>query len=136
MRCYSYEAAGGSEAAVMSELGQELNKQFVDYFKSHTAKEAIQMIIDLKLGAAVINNCEDVMSDPHWQKRGDWVRYEDQTLEKEVTAFGFVPKLSDTPGQVWRGAPRLGQDTEAVLEKLLDYTPEEIGALKGNGIID
>lgn len=133
---YSYEAAGGSEAAVMSELGQELNKQFVDYFKSHTAKEAIQMIIDLKLGAAVINNCEDVMSDPHWQKRGDWVRYEDQTLEKEVTAFGFVPKLSDTPGQVWRGAPRLGQDTEEVLEKLLDYTPEEIGALKGNGIID
>ena len=94
------------------------------------------MIIDLKLGAAVINNYEDVVSDPHWQKRGDWVRYEDQTLEKEVTAFGFAPKLSDTPGQVWRGAPRLGQDTEAVLEKLLDYTPEEISALKGNGIID
>ena len=133
---YSYEAAGGSEEAVMSDLGQELNKMFVDYFKSHTAKEAIKMIIDLKLGAAVINNCEDVMSDPHWQERGDWVKYEDQTLEKEVTAFGFAPKLSETPGQVWRGAPRLGQDTDAVLTKLLEYTSEEIETLKGRGIID
>ena len=34
------------------------------------------------------------------------------------------------------GAPYLGQDTEAVLTKLLDYTPEDIAALKGKGIID
>ena len=34
------------------------------------------------------------------------------------------------------GAPRLGQDTDAVLTKLLEYTPAEIEVLKGRGIID
>ena len=133
---YSYEAAGGSQEAVESELGQELDQIFIEFFKTHTAKDAINIIIENGLGAAIIKNCEDVMSDPHWQRRGDWIKYEDQTLEEEITAFGFAPKLSDTPGQVWRGAPRLGQDTEAVMEKLLDYTQEEIEALKGKGVID
>ena len=71
-----------------------------------------------------------------WKDRGDWVTYEDQTLGKEVTAFGFAPKMSETPGKVWRGAPRLGQDTEAVMKKLLGYSQEEIDAFKGRGIID
>ena len=70
------------------------------------------------------------------KERGDWVKYEDQTLQKEVTAFGFAPKLSETPGKVWRGAPRLGQDTEEVMKKILGYTQEEIDALKGKGVID
>ena len=71
-----------------------------------------------------------------WIKRNDWVTYEDQTLGKEITAYGFTPKLSETPGEVWRGAPRLGQDTEAIMTQLLDYTPEEVAALKGKGVID
>lgn len=133
---YTYEAAGGSKEALESGLGRELDKKFEEFFMSHTAKEAADLLMEQRVGVAVIADCEDVMSEPHWQKRGDWVKYEDQTLGREITAFGFVPKLSETPGRVWRGAPYLGQDTEAVLTKLLDYTPEDIAALKGKGIID
>ena len=133
---YSYEAAGGSEEALESDLGKELDKKFEEYFLSHTAQEAIDILIDNNLGAAVVKDCKDVMEDEHWQSRNDWVTYEDQTLEKEITAFGFAPKLSETPGEVWRGAPRLGQDTYDIMTKLLDYTPEEVEALKGKGVID
>ena len=133
---YTYEASGGSQEALESELGQELGRKFEEFFMSHTAKEAADLLKEQRLGVAIIANCEDVMTEPHWQERGDWVKYEDQTLGKEITAFGFTPKLSDTPGKVWRGAPYLGQDTEAVLTKLLDYTPDEISALKGKGVID
>ena len=133
---YSYEAAGGSEEALQSDLGKELDQKFADYFMEHDSKEAIDILIDNRIGAAVIKNCEDVMNEEHWKDRGDWVTYEDQTLGKEVTAFGFAPKMSETPGKVWRGAPRLGQDTEAVMKKLLGYSQEEIDAFKGRGIID
>ena len=78
----------------------------------------------------------DVYEQTHWRERGDWIKYTDQTLDKEIEAFGFVPKFSETPGQVWRGAPALGQDTELVLRQLLDYSEEEIAALKGKGVID
>lgn len=133
---YSYEAAGGSKEALESDLGKELDKKFEEYFLSHTAQEAIEILIDNNLGASVIKDCKDVMEDEHWKERNDWVTYEDQTLEKEITAFGFAPKLSETPGEVWRGAPRLGQDTYDIMTKLLDYTPEEVEALKGKGVID
>lgn len=133
---YSYEAAGGSQEALESDLGKELDKKFEEYFLSHTAQEAIEILIDNNLGAAIVKDCKDVMEDEHWKSRNDWVTYEDQTLEKEITAFGFAPKMSETPGEVWRGAPRLGQDTYDIMTKLLDYTPEEVEALKGKGVID
>ena len=133
---YSYEAAGGSKAALESNLGRELDQKFSDYFMSHTAQEAIDILIDNRMGAAVIKDCNDVMSEEHWKERGDWVTYEDQTLGEDITAFGFAPKMSETPGEVWRGAPKLGQDTEMIMKQLLDYTDEEYEALKGRGIID
>ncbi|EFV00949.1 CoA-transferase family III protein [Pseudoramibacter alactolyticus ATCC 23263] len=133
---YSYEAAGGSAEALQSLEGKELDQMFADYFISHTADEAIEVLLENKLGAAVIKDCQDVMGEKHWQERGDWVTYHDQTLDKDIVAFGFAPKLSETPGKVWRGAPRLGQDMEAIMTRLLDYTPEEIEAMRGKGIID
>lgn len=133
---YSYEAAGGTPEAVASDLGKELDQKFDEFFKVHTADEAIDILMKNKIAASIVNNCEDVYKNEHWRKRGDWVKYVDQTLDKEVEAFGFVPKLSETPGKVWRGAPSLGQDTEKILMQLLDYTEDEVEDLLGQGIID
>jgi len=40
-----------------------------------------------------------------------------------------VPKLSLTPGRIWRGAPAVGEDTTDVLAKLLGFSEAEIGKL-------
>jgi formyl-CoA transferase len=47
---------------------------------------------------------------------------------------GIVPKLSRTPGGQHRNAPRLGQDTDAVLREV-GLTEEQIAALKSRGIV-
>lgn len=133
---FSYEKAGGTAEAVASPLGQELDAEFQKFFMEHTADDALDICINNKIGAAVVRDAGDVYEQPHWQKRNDWITYTDQTLEKDITAFGFVPKLSDTPGEVWRGAPSLGQDTAEILKKLLDYSESEVAELKGKGIID
>ena len=49
---YSYEAAGGSAEALQSDLGKELDQMFADYFMSHTAQEAIDILIDNRIGAS------------------------------------------------------------------------------------
>ncbi|MDT4881651.1 hypothetical protein FQZ97_1175270 [compost metagenome] len=61
----------------------------------------------------------------------DW-----QTLDdgEPLTVPGIVPKLSRTPGGHRRNAPRLGQDTEAVLREL-GLTDEQIAALRERGVI-
>jgi formyl-CoA transferase len=47
---------------------------------------------------------------------------------------GIVPKLSRTPGGQHRQAPRLGQDSEAVMREL-GLTEEQIAGLKSRGVI-
>jgi formyl-CoA transferase len=47
---------------------------------------------------------------------------------------GVVPKLSGTPGAIRTTAPRLGEDTDAVLQRL-GYTAEQIAALRTENVI-
>jgi crotonobetainyl-CoA:carnitine CoA-transferase CaiB-like acyl-CoA transferase len=51
-----------------------------------------------------------------------------------VRMTGFPVKLSATPAQLRRPAPRLGEHTDAVLREL-GYAPEQIATLRGAGII-
>ena len=58
-----------------------------------------------------------------------------ETLGSSLRAFGVFPKLSGTPGRVWRGAPRLGQDTDEILRVVLGRGEEEIRRLHAEGTV-
>ena len=62
--------------------------------------EIKELLKNFKVGCARVNTAEDVVTDLHWIDRGDFVEYEDQTLNKTIKAFGIVPKMSETPGEV------------------------------------
>jgi formyl-CoA transferase len=71
--------------------------------------------------AGRIYTAKDIAEDPHYRARG--------MLERVTTADGLavevpgiVPKLSLTPGAITRRAPKLGEDTEAVLQELSSRT--------------
>ena len=51
-----------------------------------------------------------------------------------VRMLGFPMKLSDTPCQVRRPAPSLGQHSDEILTEL-DYSSEERSALRQQGVI-
>ena len=52
----------------------------------------------------------------------------------EIDVPGIVPKLSLTPGTVRSPAPRLGEDTDAVLREA-GLTTEQITLLRAKGAI-
>jgi formyl-CoA transferase len=67
--------------------------------------------------AGRIYTAKDIAEDPHYRARG--------MIQRVTTADGFaldvpgiVPTLSLTPGAITRRAPRLGEDTDAVLRAL------------------
>ncbi|AET68586.1 putative acyl-CoA transferase/carnitine dehydratase [Desulfosporosinus orientis DSM 765] len=132
---FPYRKAALGIEAVNSELGQKLHDRFSEYFVTHTAQEASDLLNSNRIGAAVLKTCEEVYNDLHWQQRNNWVKYTDLTTGKEVEAFGLHPKMSETPGHVWRGAPDLGQDTDVVLNRLLGYSEIEIAAFKEKGVV-
>lgn len=132
---YTHEACGNSIEAVNSELGLELNQLAIDWIAARDAEEALQYLLSKKVPSGIVRTSADLAASEHYQKRGNFIEYKDETLGKNVKAFGFAPKMSETPGQVWRGAPTLGQDTDTILHTLLGYNENEIASFREKGVI-
>ena len=82
--------------------------------------------------AGMVSDGTTLVTDPHLRSRGSVVEHE-HPRQGRLTLPGIVMKLSDTPGEIRRHAPLLGQDTHAVLNGLLGLTEEEIRGLEAAG---
>ena len=81
-----------------------------------------------------INSIDETLSDPqviHRQMRT-------QALHSslgEINLLGSPLKLSETPGEVRRAPPVLGEDTDHVLREVLGYEDIAISALEADGVV-
>lgn len=99
----------------------------------HSVDEVLEALKAAAVPAGKIYTVADIASDPHYQERG--MLQEIRTDRGDTLLVpGIVPKLSATPGSHRRQAPRLGQDSEAILREI-GVTDEQIGALKARGVI-
>ena len=104
---------------------------------SWTAIRSVQQVQDA-LGAArvpagKVYTARDIAEDPHYHARNMLLQ---QTTRDghTVTVPGVVPKLSATPGSVRSSAPRLGDDTDAVLAEA-GLSHEQIALLRAKGVV-
>lgn len=118
-----------------SQKGVELNQKVVDWCANHNAQEIEKIMEEARVPCATVNTAKSCFENEHFKARNDWITYHDQTLDEDVTAFGIAPKMSVTPGKVWRGAPSMGQDTENILKTILHYDDAKIASLKEKGLI-
>ena len=86
------------------------------------------------LPCAPINAVPDVFEHPQAQARDLALETEHPTAG-QVRFTGFPYKLSQTPADVRRPPPLLGQHTEEVLTGLLDYTAADVAGLREQGAI-
>ena len=77
---------------------------------------------------------KELAEDPHLQERNYFARLPHPEVGIRQHA-GLPWVFSDTPCQVQRPAPCLGQDTEEVMQRVLGYTPEAIAALQARGVL-
>lgn len=132
---FNYEDCSSGIEAVASPKGRELNRKVIEWCASLTAAEIERKMEEARVPCATLNTAKSAFENEHFKSRNDWITYEDQTVETEITAFGIAPKMSETPGKVWRGAPKLGQDTENILKTLLGYDDAKISSLQEKGLI-
>ena len=132
---FNYQDCSSGIEAVASAKGRELDATIITWCAAHTAQEIEDAMAAKKVPCSRVNSTKDCVEHPHFASRGNWVTYRDQTTDSEVKAFGVVPKMSETPGHIWRGAPTLGQDTETILKTVLHYGDDKIDVLRKKGYI-
>jgi len=132
---YTWKECSSSIEAVSSEKGQELDRITREWVGQRTAKEVEEHMARFRVACTIVVSAKDADESEHWHARGNFVEYEDQTLGRNVKALGIIPKFSKTPGQIWRGAPALGQDTDRVLTTILGYSVASVAQMREKGLI-
>ena len=132
---YSYEACSKDVAAVNSEKGRELDRRLRDYCAARTALAVETALNDAQIGCARVFNMRDQYEDQHYNAREMTVPVLDRQSGVPIRVYGVVPKMSLTPGRIWRGAPAIGEDTTDILQKLLNLDTSVINKLYEDGAV-
>ena len=127
-----------TEPTLANNVGRAANAERIDaaisaYTEQHPLDFVLEAMNKAGVPAGKSYDAADIAHDPHYQAR-DMIL--DATLPdgSVVQVPGIVPKLSQTPGQITRPAPELGQHTAEVLEEL-GIGAEQQADWKERGII-
>ena len=112
---------------------EEIDAAIGAWTAQHSVGQVLTALEQAQVPSGRIYTVADIAADPHYAARGmlGEVRLDDGST---LSVPGFVPKLSRTPGGHRRNAPKLGQDTDAVLREM-GLNGQQISELRERGIV-
>ena len=125
----SFEACSKDAAAVNSLPGRAFDIRLREYCASRPAIDVETELNKAKVACSRVFGVRDQYSDPHYAKREMTVPVLDRESGVPIRVFGVVPKMSMTPGRIWRGAGAIGEDTTDILSGLLGRSEADIASL-------
>ena len=123
-------ASNGNRVINRVALVEELNKAFAQ----KNVDDWLADLVKAGLPCGRINSIPEVFDHPQAQARGMTVEAEHLSAGT-VRLPGFPYKFSQTPAGILKPPPLLGQHTEEVLISLLDYSQEDVTALREKAAI-
>lgn len=98
------------------------------------AAEVLDVLVRARVPAGRCYTAKDIAEDPHYRAR-DMILKQPTRDGHEVEVPGIVPKLMGTPGAVRSSAPKLGDDTDAVLAEI-GFSAADIAALRARQVVE
>jgi crotonobetainyl-CoA:carnitine CoA-transferase CaiB-like acyl-CoA transferase len=117
-----------------AEHGDEINAIVAAWCRARTCREIQDVLEAHEVPFGVAYSVADIFADRHVAARGDIVTVEDPVVGP-VRMQGVYPRFSRTPGEVARGAPRLGAHNDEVYGGLLGLSADELAALRRERVI-
>jgi formyl-CoA transferase len=111
----------------------ELDAAIEAWTLGRSVNEVLAVLGDARVPAGKVYTAKDIFDDPHYRAR-DMILTQQTRDGYEVEVPGIVPKLMGTPGAVRSSAPRLGEDTDAVLREI-GLSEEQIAALRARKVV-
>ena len=115
------------------EVAEEFLTIFLPWLQERTKREVWEAAQAHQILSAPIYTTEELVADPHYNERGFFVEI-DHPATGKVKCPGAPFKMLETPWQIRRPAPLLGQHNEEVYGKL-GYASEELVKLRQQGVI-
>lgn len=125
-----------SSLRARKENEDELDRLIGEWTIQRRPEEVMMLMQQAGVPAGVVQNGEDVLvHDPHLKSRNHYV-YLDHSETGHSAYDSFAYRLSGTPGNLTRPAPRLGEHTEFVCKEILGMDDEEFTELLVEEVIE
>lgn len=111
-----------------------IDRLIAEWVARHDLAEVERLLVEADVVASRVYTVEDIFADPHFKAREMLPAVPDDELGTLVLP-GVVPKLSRTPGRVYRAGGAIGRDTREVLLEHTSLTLADICALEARGIV-
>jgi crotonobetainyl-CoA:carnitine CoA-transferase CaiB-like acyl-CoA transferase len=112
---------------------EEMIAELQKIFLTKTRDEWFEFFKEKNVSIAPVYAPDEAIQDPHLLHRKMVVEVEHPKIGK-IKQLGIAIKLSDTPGQIRRPAPLVGENAEEVLLEL-GYSKADVGRLKRAGVV-
>jgi formyl-CoA transferase len=122
----------GNNAGRVSRV-QELDAAIEAWTQTRSVTEVLAALGEASVPAGRVYTAKDIVEDPHYRAR-DMILKQQTRDGHEIEVPGIVPKLMGTPGAVRSSAPKLGDDTDAVLAEL-GMSADQIAQLRNNKVV-
>jgi benzylsuccinate CoA-transferase BbsF subunit len=112
----------------------EIDKHIAEWALSYSDYEIMDMLQKAGVAAVPAFDSEELFTDPHCRERNVFVPTETAT-EGQLYAVAPPWKFSETPAQVTKAAPQLGQNNDYVLRELLGLSQKDIDKRTADGVL-
>ena len=113
----------------------EVRADFQKGFLKKTTQEWLDLLLAEDVWCAPVNDFAAVEADPQVRENEMIVEWE-HPKAGTVRGVGIPVKFSDTPGEIRRHAPLLGEHTEEILREFAGYGEDEVRELQESGAVN
>lgn len=107
----------------------------IDFFMTKTKTELMDGAIKYRIMLYPISDTSDLLESPQLNYRNFWKEVEHPELGTSITYPGKWANNSETPPEISRRAPLIGEHNQEIYEGELDMSQDSIAALKQAGAI-
>ncbi len=112
-----------------------MEKITIDFFMTKTKLELMAGAIRHRIMLYPISDTSDLLESPQLKYREFWKEVEHPELGTTITYPGKWANNSDTPPDISRRAPLIGEHNAEIYERELNISPEKLEEFKQAGII-
>lgn len=109
---------GSTFVPVDTEAADVLEAAFAQFLAEHTAAEVEDILAGAGIPCSRLMDYESARTHPQYVARGVITEWTATDGETSIPGVKVVPEVAGFPGQVWRGAPTVGMDNDALLAEL------------------
>lgn len=112
----------------------EIHRTLAEGFAKRTTQVWLDLLLAEDIWCAPVYTFEDLEQDPQ-VKENEMILTYDHPAAGPIKVVGIPVKFSDTPGEIVRPAPLLGEHTTELLREYGGYADDEIGRLYTTGTV-